>query len=133
MKILLTALFLFASAWAIGQNVFDLESRSRLTPNEPIEVQTLTQDSLASTFIIWIDSAVKGHFHQYHTEHVYVIEGEGIMTIGENTNPIKAGDLVFIPRGTVHSVAVTSDTPMKVLSVQSPLFLGKDRVFTQAK
>ena len=133
MKYTIAILTLLSTTFVIGQNVFDLANRQRLNPHEYIEVQTLTQDSLASTFLIWIESSVKGHFHQHHTEHVYVIGGEGIMTIGAEQKPIKSGDLIFIPSGTTHAVEVTSKESMKVLSVQSPLFLGKDRVFTQAE
>lgn len=133
MKFTIALLLICLSAFAMGQHVFDIENRLRLKPNEAIEVQTITQDSLACTFIIWIDSQVKGHFHQAHTEHVYVLEGEGIMTLGKDQKQIKSGDLIFIPKGMVHAVEVTSEESMKVLSIQSPLFLGKDRVFTQAK
>ena len=39
------------------------------------------------------------------------------------------GDIIFIPMNTVHSLKVTSSIPVKVLSVQSPRFDGKDRIF----
>jgi mannose-6-phosphate isomerase-like protein (cupin superfamily) len=60
---------------------------------------------------------------------VYVIDGEAEMRLGDKTVKIKNGDIIFIPKGTVHAVKVTSKRPLKVLSVQAPHSDGTDRVF----
>lgn len=134
MKYSLTLLFVvFLSAFAMAQHQFSLEDRSRKAPEKDVEVQTITQDSLASTSVIWIAKGVKAHFHEAHTEHVVVISGTGQMRIDGNKFNIKAGDLVYIPTGSVHEVEVTSKEDLKVLSIQAPLFIGKDRIFIQAK
>jgi len=62
---------------------------------------------------------------------VYVLEGTGMMQLGDPTLVITSGSYINIPKNTVHSVKVTSDTPMKVLSIQSPKFTGKDRHFLE--
>jgi len=94
-------------------------------------VRPIASDSLASSFVIFIKKEVKKHKHVLHSEHVYVLEGEGELLLGEKTITIKKDDIVFIPKNTVHSVKVTSTIPMKILSVQAPLFDGKDRVFVE--
>ena len=91
---------------------------------ENIYVKKISEDSLHSSFLIWVKSGVKSHYHAYHTEHVYILEGEGTMTLGDSTFKIKAGDLIIIPMGTPHSVITESSTPLKVLSIQSPKFEG---------
>lgn len=96
---------------------------------ENIKAKKLDSDPMASTFLIWVKNSVKEHYHAEHTEVVQVIEGEGTMTLGEESFSIKAGDYIFIPKGTHHSVQVTSDIPLKALSVQTPEFDGSDRVF----
>jgi mannose-6-phosphate isomerase-like protein (cupin superfamily) len=90
-------------------------------------------DSLASSFVIVIKKEVKPHKHAAHSEHVLVLEGEGSMHLGERSFDIKKGDLVFIPKNTVHSVKCKSKMPLKVLSVQSPMFDGKDRIMAEEK
>ncbi len=90
-------------------------------------------DSLASSFCIVIKKEVKPHKHLTHSEHVIVMEGEGVMKLGDKTFSLKKGDVVFIPKNTVHSVKTTSKIPLKVMSIQSPMFDGKDRVFTEEK
>ena len=46
---------------------------------------------------------------------------------------IKKGDLVFIPKNTIHSVITTSKQPLKVVSIQAPLFDGTDRISIEEK
>ena len=94
-----------------------------------IYAKKLSSDSLSSTFAIWVKLKVKMHKHVNHTEHVLVVEGAGDFTIGQESKSIVKGDLITIPKDTWHGVTVTSDVPLKVISVQSPEFKGKDRVF----
>lgn len=98
---------------------------------ENIRVEKLFSDSLVSSFQIEIKKSVAPHQHLAHSEHVYIIEGTGDMLIGNETFKIKKGDLLFIPKGTIHALKVTSDNPMKVLSIQAPEFDGKDRVIIE--
>jgi quercetin dioxygenase-like cupin family protein len=66
----------------------------------------------------------------HHSENIYVIEGEGDMTVGDNTFKISPGSYIFVPTNVVHSVVVDENKgALKVLSVQSPFFDGNDRVF----
>lgn len=92
------------------------------------QVKLLASDSLCSTFLIVIPGEVKMHYHAFHTENVMVIEGKGIMKLGDKEFEIKEGDLIVIPKGTKHLVKSTGEKPLKVISVQSPYFDGKDRV-----
>ncbi|MBI3511028.1 MAG: cupin domain-containing protein [Bacteroidetes bacterium] len=91
-------------------------------------IKPLYHDSLSSSFVIIVPKEVKKHLHATHSEQVYVISGEADMTVGDKNFHIKAGDIIFIPKGTPHSAMVTSKEPLKILSVQSPYFDGKDRV-----
>lgn len=109
-----------------------LRSCGELHPTEDydnIHVQRLDDDQLATTYMIWVKKAVKEHYHEQHTEVVYVIEGEGKMKLNDDWKAMKAGDYIFIPKGTHHAVEVTSSSPMKVISIQTPQFDGSDRVF----
>lgn len=92
-------------------------------------IRTLFEDSLSSSFCIVIKTDVKAHKHAYHSEHVVVLEGEGLMTMKGKNFVIKKGDLVFIPKNSVHAVRSTGSIPLKVLSIQAPLFNGSDRIF----
>ena len=97
-----------------------------------IHVQKLAHDSLSTGFLVWVKKSVRAHRHEFHSETVYVIEGEGEMVVDKDTFDIKPGSYVFIPTNKTHSVTVDeSKGVMKVLSVQSPFFDGNDRVFVK--
>jgi len=95
-----------------------------------VHVLPLSHDSLSSSFLVWVKLEVKPHYHATHTETVYILEGKGDMLLGEQVMPVRAGELVVIPKNTVHAVRVKGKKPLKVLSIQAPYFDGKDRVFT---
>lgn len=99
------------------------------TISDNIYNKSLFGDSLANSFVIVIKKEVRLHKHLQHSEHVVVLEGAGQMQLGDKHLEIKKGDVVFIPKNTIHAVKSTGKVPLKVLSVQSPNFDGKDRVF----
>ncbi len=102
-----------------------------LSPN--VYNSRITGDSLSSGFCIVIKKEVKAHSHLKHSEQIVVLEGEGQMNLGTETFKIAKGDLIFIPKNTVHSVKAIGETPLKVLSFQSPAFDGNDRVWVEGK
>ncbi len=93
-----------------------------------VYVKKIAEDSLQSSFIIWIKQAVPPHYHAEHTELIQVVSGKGEMTLEDQVFTIRNGDYFVIPRGAIHSVVTKSRKPLKVISVQSPKFDG-DRVW----
>lgn len=91
-------------------------------------VQALHSDSLSSSFLICVPHEVKPHYHAWHTEHVVVIDGEATLLLGDSLLRIGPGDVIAIPKGTVHAVTTTSPAPLRVASIQAPRFDGTDRV-----
>lgn len=91
--------------------------------------QPLTETEHSSSFLLTINAPVPNHYHQRHTEQIYVLAGSARMRLGHEELDIRAGDYLLIPPGTVHGVlAITSAEPLKVLSIQSPRFDPSDRV-----
>lgn len=122
------ALLIFVSK---GQSFQSLDTIKAPAGFENIYSRPLYADSLASSFVIFIKQEVKAHKHITHTEHVYILEGDGEMTLGDKKFKVKKGDAVFIPKNTPHSLKTTSALPVKVVSLQSPMFDGRDRVFIE--
>ena len=98
---------------------------------ENIHVKKISSDSSSSTFAIWIKQKVKLHKHVYHTENVLIDEGFGEFQINDSIYKVAAGDWIVIPKNTWHGVIVNSKSTMKVISVQSPEYFGKDRIFKE--
>jgi len=99
--------------------------------NTGITIKNLFSDSLCSSFCIIVKNEIKSHKHLKHSEHVIVESGEGVMKLNDKEFTIKEGDVIYIPKNTVHSVIVKGKKPLKVLSIQAPFFNGDDRVLTE--
>jgi quercetin dioxygenase-like cupin family protein len=61
------------------------------------------------------------HIQPNHDEIVLVLEGECGFRVGEETRRVKQGDLMFIPRDTVHGPIVDSGR-VALLSIFAPFF-----------
>jgi len=102
-----------------------------IKPSEEFDnlwTKDLYTDELATSKIIWIRKTVELHKHEHHTEHIYVISGSGEMSLGGEHVSIVQGDLIVIPKNTQHSVEVSSEEPLKIISIQSPKYEGNDSV-----
>lgn len=128
LQVLLLVLLLVLMLGSAQSSAENLLAREPAT-NKPVEVVTLASDANASQFLIFIREQVKPHKHMTHSETIYVLSGTGVMQLGERQFDIGAGDFVQVPMAVTHAVRVTSQQPLKVLSVQAPEFSGADRVW----
>lgn len=127
MRVAILLLMVFTAITSSAQKVVNHERLTADTAYDNVHVIPFESTKDASSFIIFVKDEVPPHRHLEHTEHVYVIEGEGIMYFNGKFKNIKPGDVISIPPKTVHAVQTTSSTPLKVLSVQAPEFKGNDR------
>lgn len=128
MKAVFTLVILFSSLISSAQ-VAQINTLKPDTFYESINSLRLFSDKHVTSFLIHIKREVKAHRHLLHSEHVYVVSGKGEMMLGADKFKIKAGQLIFIPENTVHSVKTISRKPLKIISIQAPEFDGTDRVF----
>jgi mannose-6-phosphate isomerase-like protein (cupin superfamily) len=129
MKIRLVPLFIVYSIYVQGQVFKPKKSPKELQENS---IEKITEDSLHSTFLITIPKKVPLHFHKLHTENIVVLSGKAEMKLGSDTLIIQKGDQITIPKGTPHEVInVISRKPLRVYSIQSPMFDGSDRYFVK--
>ncbi|MCK6639766.1 MAG: cupin domain-containing protein [Bacteroidia bacterium] len=130
MKTLITLLLAIAGISLSAQGVISTDTVKSPDAKKNF-VKALHSDSLSSSFIIEIPAEVKLHYHAHHTEQVVVLSGEADMRLGDQNIHIKAGDVVFIPKGTPHSAKVTSPVPLRIISIQAPYFDGSDRIMLE--
>lgn len=61
------------------------------------------------------------HTHPESDEVLYVIEGEGVQTVGDSGEfPVTGGDHIFVPKGIEHSTFNTGWRQLRLLAVYSP-------------
>lgn len=70
-----------------------------------------------------------GRHHHLETEEVYyILQGEGRMTVGDDSREVSAGDAIFIPRGKAHTLENTGQLPMTILLVCGPAYSFEDHL-----
>ena len=90
----------------IVPNVGTLRSKTLVaTPNGTIALQT---------------GNVPKHMHMGSDEIQYVISGSGNFWLGDEKHEIHAGELIIIPKGTIHAGSEAVSGEFKVLSIKLP-------------
>jgi uncharacterized cupin superfamily protein len=59
---------------------------------------------------------IKEHEDEWD-EFYYILQGEGEIKVGEELKKVREGDLIFIPRETVHSLKNTKKRPLRFICV----------------
>jgi len=80
-----------------------------------------------SAHLFQVRSRMRPHYHKEHSETVYLLEGSGILILGDRAYPVNEGTLLMIPRGVIHSYEAKQ--PTSVLSIFDTPFDGADRIF----
>ncbi|BAY48944.1 cupin 2 domain-containing protein [Scytonema sp. HK-05] len=83
-----------------------------------------TGDQTAGQYSLMEELCPKGsgappHIHEWQDEAFYIIEGEATFVVGEQTIKASTGAFVSIPRNTVHSFRVDTETA-RVLNFYEP-------------
>ena len=75
-----------------------------------------------------IDAGARTQLHRHAlTEELYhVTAGTGLMTLGDATLEVGAGDTVLIPPGTPHCIEATGTEPLRILCCCSPPYSHED-------
>jgi mannose-6-phosphate isomerase-like protein (cupin superfamily) len=60
------------------------------------------------------------HLHPHTDEAFYVADGDATFLLGDREVPVTAGGLVFVPRGTAHTVRNSGDRAVRGLILISP-------------
>ena len=65
-------------------------------------------------------SVIGWHHHAEQVETVYVLAGQGVLTLGETEKPFDAGQIVAIPAALVHTLRNEGSTPLELLCFFTP-------------
>lgn len=96
------------------------------TAKDPIK-RTFVFDGahVSANLTILEDTGDAIHIQPFHDELVLILEGECGFRVGDETRRVKAGDLIFIPRETVHGPVIDNGR-VAALSIFAPFF-DRDR------
>lgn len=86
----------------------------------PITQCSLAEESLPP------GASVTPHHHEVLEEVYYILEGHGVMKIGDEEQEVGEGDAVYIPKNHRHTLTNTGSEPMRIVLVCGPAFFFED-------
>jgi mannose-6-phosphate isomerase-like protein (cupin superfamily) len=105
--------------------------RNPIGPGEAVRITKLVDSPDMSGLLVQVRGSLPPHFHKLTQEVVYMLRGEGMLQLGTDRIPIKAGAVVRIPAGTVHTFTNTGETPAVFFVVTAPRWDEQDRVMVK--
>ncbi len=78
------------------------------------------ENQLMSTWVT-VEPGAHQAIHHHEPPQIYVIiDGEGLMTVGDEQQTVRTGDLVYIPPNVPHGIKNTGDTVLQYISAATP-------------
>jgi mannose-6-phosphate isomerase-like protein (cupin superfamily) len=90
--------------------------------NSCIRNQTLAEARLPAK------GSTTPHRHLKTEEIYYILEGHGLMRIGDETSPAGPGDAIAIPPGNLHQITNTGSGVLKFLCCCAPGYEHEDTI-----
>jgi len=103
-------------------------AKNPLSSDQNIRVVTLGRGKEMSHHLVQIRDREVPHLHKIHDLTVVVLKGKGYLILEQKRIDLIRGDILFIPRGSVHYFVNTFSEPSVALAVFSPVFDGKDSI-----
>jgi quercetin dioxygenase-like cupin family protein len=112
-------------------NLIDLAQQKSVDTKGGLNITQVASGKNASVNLVMgpAGSILKMHYHRYHDEITYCIKGQAAMNVSGKELVMKAGDLMYIPALTLHGSEVTSNETLQLISIFTPPFDGKDRIY----
>lgn len=105
------------------QQIVDTLEADASTRDEPIKRSFVVQGKhLTGNVGVVRESGNALHTQSNHDEILVIIEGGVRFRVGDEFKVVEAGDLVFIPQGTLHGPELEDGQQFSALSVFAPLF-----------
>lgn len=84
--------------------------------------RTCGAEHLTTTLAV-IQQGGEQRIHSHRPEQVYfILEGTGLMTVGDETQRVGPGDCVFIPSGQPHGLKNDGDMNLRYFSAAAPAY-----------
>jgi mannose-6-phosphate isomerase-like protein (cupin superfamily) len=100
--------------------------RDHITSHLLVSALTCDAENLAITLVEMEPGGVQ-HVHSHAPEQMYyILEGSGMMTVGNERRQVKVGDCVYYPPFAEHGLENTGGTVLRYLSAASPSFTAEE-------
>jgi mannose-6-phosphate isomerase-like protein (cupin superfamily) len=111
-----------------AENAQDILTNIEVQPDLKIATARVFQSDTMSFYLASVACEVPCHYHKLSDEMYYIYRGRGRMRVGDDYRDVGEGDIVIIPKGTVHGLKNTTSGDLVIFFITSPPFdPDKDR------
>lgn len=102
--------------------VVNVAEVANFSPDARVNQELMATDTLATRMNCYEPGQVTPmHMHPGEDEILYVVEGQGVVTFKEATDvPVKAGDLICLPKDQFHQINAGPDGRMVLIYFMKP-------------
>lgn len=115
------------------RNLEQILAAHPLSENEDLRVTPLYENPRSKHVLVQVRTSEPPHVHTDSDITVWVLRGNGVLHIAGREHPVKAGDVMHIPRDTVHYYVNRGLETAAALVVYSPAPGPDDRVLIRTK
>lgn len=149
MKPLVTTLVLFALSAAASadwlgpegqdpdryapRNLENLFAANPPGENEDIKVTPLYENPRSKHVLVQVRTQEPAHIHTDSDITVWLLRGQGVLHVAGQEHPVKAGDVIHVPRNVVHYFSNRGLETAAALVVYSPAPGPDDRVLIKPR
>ena len=92
--------------------------------------EVLTEESSFKVKTITVNPGHRLSYQRHHrrSEHWYVVEGSGLVTLDGTTRDVTVGSTVDVAVGVAHRIQNTGSGPLVFVEVQRGTYLGEDDI-----
>lgn len=113
-------------------NVLNNMAQTPIDPEVGIAIVEGVAEPGVSCSLAVVKDRIRPHYQKVSDEIYYIVRGQGILTVGNEQQPLTEGDVAAIPKGQVHGFVNTGTEPCLVLFASGPKFEPeKDRFFPE--
>ena len=74
------------------------------------------------------NSSLSLQSHKHRAEHWVVVDGTAKVEIDNKTSILQVNESIYVPKGTIHRLSNTTDSPLIIIEIQSGSYLGEDDI-----
>jgi mannose-6-phosphate isomerase-like protein (cupin superfamily) len=108
--------------FVINKSQADKRERSGLISHFMLGQEIIPDTPLAVTWVT-VEAGARQILHHHTPVQVYIIiQGGGLMHVGDETRQVNEGDLIYIPSDMPHGIENNTSHPLSYVSAATPSF-----------